>query len=363
MIRAKVYWTAVLLFLHLILPKSCNSNSTTIQAMLDTTSSLISSPSSMAETSTVSLSDRGSSRSSSESSLDAAFSTATAMTDVTLSTTSIGMSYITNTTYLKATTTSSLSTFQILTNSTSQLYSTVASSRLIPTGSTVLTQTLSTTNTTSHQTSATGNGNSTSMSTVSPIATALSAASSFTVQSLNTFMNNTYHTTYTVGIHESMTGSSTFANMILNFTQSVFMKSTEKLTTLASINGATYSTTAVGDQDSTATATTSSAYAMPSFHTSMLHPWNSSTLTSEPPSYLLTMQVSSVSITATISTNHVLLTSSASVVATHRPLPPYEFLIFRVNSVLANSTFTDDLNNHASNNYSTLVTSVKNEVS
>jgi len=139
------------------------------------------------------------------------------------------------------------------------------------------------------------------------------------------------------------------------------MKSIENSTIFASINSA-YSTSATVDRDSTATATTFSAYAMSSFPTSMLHPWNSSTLTSEPATYSLKMQVSSVSITAAISTSHFPLTSSASIATTPRPVAPYEFLIFRMTSLLVNSTFTDDLNNHTSNNYSTLVTSVKNEL-
>ena len=362
MIGAKVYWPTVLLFLHSILLKTCNANSTTIQAMLDTTSSLISSPSSMAETSTASLSDGSSSLSSSDSSLGEVFSTTTAMPDATVSTTSIGMPYTTKTTYLEATTTSSLSTVQIITNSTSHVYSTVANSSFIATDSTVLVQTPSTTNTTSHQTSPTGNGNSTSMPTVGPITTVLSAASSSSAQSVNSFISNSYHTKYTVGIYESMTGPSTFTKMIQHSTHSVIMKSIENSTIFASINSA-YSTSATVDRDSTATATTLSAYAMSSFPTSMLHPWNSSTLTSEPATYSLKMQVSSVSITAAISTSHFPLTSSASIATTPRPVAPYEFLIFRMTSLLVNSTFTDDLNNRTSNNYSTLVTSVKNEVS
>ena len=400
MIKAKTSLTASLLIVLFTASVSCNANGTTVSVLPSTGLSPVQNQASTTLTSVVGESSSSSSLSAGQTISNTSLMTSLSQTDVTLSTVNVGAPSNTATSIQNSTiqlllgtlpATSSPST-EIANSSTitsnitlSKIQGSVLTSQSI--FSSHVLQSSSIVNGTINESSVAGHFmTSSSTPSVNYTTTALPTTSGYTSKTLDPASsivgNVSSYITYPTGNADSTTTTTTTTtSSTTTSTTSTTPASADQISYSSPLSLATEVTspyvTANGSLDSSrstmylASPTTTSMSMGNSIAMSTPQLSESSTLTSETSSighrlissHAIQMTDHSITATAITTASHWLpQSSSAHIVMTPSPVIRDEFLIFRITSLLVNSTFTESLNNRTAKSYLNLATSVKNKV-
>ena len=402
MIKAKTSLTASLLIVLFTASVSCNANSTTVSVLPSSGLSPVQNQASTTLTSVVGESSSTSSLSAGQTISNTSLMTSLSQTDVMLSTVSVGAPSNTATSIQNSTIQLLLGTLPATSSPSTEIAnsSTISSNiTLSKTQGSVLTsqsifsshvlQSSSIVNGTINESSVAGHFMTSSSSTPSAnyTTTALPTTSGYTSKTLysasSIVANVSSYITYPTGNADSTTTTTTTTtSSTTTSTTSTTPASADQISYSSPLSLATEVTspyvTANGSLDSSrstmylASPTTTSMSMENSVAMSTPQLSESSTLTSETSSigqrltsssHANKMTDHSITATAITTASHWLpQSSSAHIVMTPSPVIRDEFLIFRITSLLVNSTFTESLNNRTAKSYLNLATSVKNKV-